>query len=313
MPFFTIVIPLYNKQNYIAATLQSILAQTYTDFEVIVVNDASTDESVAVAKTIEDKRIRIIEHPVNSGLSASRNTGIKNATSNHIALLDADDLWKPDFLSTIFRLITKYPNAGIFATQYEEVYPNSTIIVHDRQDIFTNKNADEGIVDYFKTGLAKAIYCCSCVCFDKKVFDAVGFYDEQISFAEDIDFNIRANYHFTLAYSKIPQAGYIMHTQNQITGTGLANKKIPDLNKYEHLADNRPNLKKYLDFYRYAFAKMYKLSGDKKNYRRLKNEITPANLNLKQRLLLASPLFIINAVSHFKNLLLKKGIVIDSY
>ena len=99
--YFSVVIPLYNKEAYVAKTLNSVLNQTYRNFEVIIVNDCSTDNSLDVVKAARDHRIKIIEHSENKGLSASRNTGINAATHLYIAFLDADDYWDSTYLETI--------------------------------------------------------------------------------------------------------------------------------------------------------------------------------------------------------------------
>ena len=95
---FSVVIPLYNKEGYVLETIKSVFNQTFSNYEVIVVNDASTDNSLEIVKSINDKRVRIIEHHKNRGLSATRNTGISNAKNEFIAFLDADDCWDIGFL-----------------------------------------------------------------------------------------------------------------------------------------------------------------------------------------------------------------------
>lgn len=311
MPYFSIIIPLYNKEDYITNTLNSVLAQTFTDFEVIVVNDVSTDNSVAVALTVKDKRIRFVNHPVNKGLSASRNTGIKNASSNYVAFLDADDLWKPTFLETIFKLINNYPQASLFATKYEEIYPRN-IILESYYDL-SLENDTTGIIDFYKSNLNKSIYYPSCLCVKKEIFETIGYYDEKITFGEDIDFNIRAHFHFIMAYSNLALVSYTMDSQNQITQSGLKNKTITDFDKYEALTINRPDIKRYLDFQRYVIAKMYRLEGDSMNYKKVMSGISMSSLNYKQRFLLKAPLFIIKLITRFKKKLLQKGVVVNSY
>ena len=96
----SVVIPLYNKQNCIRETLRSVLNQSYTDFEVLVVDDGSTDGSLEVVREFSDKRLRIIEKP-NSGVSATRNAGIAAAANEWIAFLDADDIWTSFHLETL--------------------------------------------------------------------------------------------------------------------------------------------------------------------------------------------------------------------
>ena len=115
----SVVIPLYNKEQYISRSIQSVLNQSVAVSEIIVVNDGSTDNSLAVVKDafLHETKVRIIEQE-NKGVSAARNTGIENASSEYIAFLDADDLWLPSFINNIHHLIDLVPNAVMFATQY---------------------------------------------------------------------------------------------------------------------------------------------------------------------------------------------------
>ena len=92
----SVVIPLYNKEEQIADTLQSIFAQTFQDFEIVIVDDGSTDNSVEEVEKFDDSRIRLI-HQTNAGVSAARNRGIEEARGELIAFLDADDEWKPEY------------------------------------------------------------------------------------------------------------------------------------------------------------------------------------------------------------------------
>lgn len=114
----SIVIPLYNKEHSIASTLQTVLNQTYQDFEIIIVNDGSTDHSIDEVNKITDSRIHLI-HQTNAGVSAARNRGIEEAKGEFIAFLDADDEWKPDYLKTQYKLTQKYPECSVFACNYE--------------------------------------------------------------------------------------------------------------------------------------------------------------------------------------------------
>ena len=91
----SIVIPLYNKEQQIGKTLESVFAQSFQDYEVVIVNDGSTDKSVEIVEGMADKRIRLINQK-NSGVSAARNKGIQESRGEYIAFLDADDEWKPD-------------------------------------------------------------------------------------------------------------------------------------------------------------------------------------------------------------------------
>lgn len=110
----SIVIPLYNKAHTIVNTLNTVINQTYKNFEVIIVNDGSTDNGVKVIKeNFNDPRIKIINQN-NAGVSAARNRGVDESCGEYIAFLDGDDEWHPEYLSTMYELIKKYPHAGLF-------------------------------------------------------------------------------------------------------------------------------------------------------------------------------------------------------
>ena len=307
MPVFSVVIPLYNKQNYIAATLQSVLAQTFADFEVLVVNDVATDNSLAVAQQFTDPRISVVSHDVNKGLSASRNTGIKRAQGTYVAFLDADDTWHPHFLETIYQLTLNYPEADMFATKYEEVYPGNVVIEHP----FRYKN---GLLDnFFERALQKPVYCPSSLCVRTSAFAKTGLYNETITMGEDVDFNVRAHLACRMAYSDKPLVRYTMVSQNQIMHSSMHGKTIIDHDFYEKAYPERKDLKKNLDFHRYTMAKRYRLAGDRHTCNKLIKAIDPANLNHMQRLLLHAPAFVLRLIGKIKGLLVKKGLNPTTY
>ncbi|WP_286818608.1 glycosyltransferase family 2 protein [Desulfobacter sp. UBA2225] len=124
-PLISIVIPLYNKEQYIERTVRSVLAQTYENFELIVVDDGSTDFGPDIVRNILDERLRLVVRK-NGGVSAARNTGIHEARADYVAFLDADDEWLPDFLLTVVGLIRDYPAAKTFITNFIIVKPDGS-------------------------------------------------------------------------------------------------------------------------------------------------------------------------------------------
>lgn len=111
---FSVVIPLYNKEHVIVQTLKSVLLQAFTEFEVIIVNDGSTDNGVDIVKNFtNDSRIKIINQD-NQGVSVARNVGVENSKYNYIAFLDGDDEWLPSYLEKMNEAIAQFPEAGMF-------------------------------------------------------------------------------------------------------------------------------------------------------------------------------------------------------
>jgi len=311
MPKFSVIIPLYNKEEFVKDSINSVLNQSFSDFELIIINDASSDASLQKAQEVTDSRIQIIEHSKNKGLSASRNTGIKMAKANYITFLDADDLWKPTYLEKILVLINAYPEASLFATKYEVLLSNSKVIEHDFKEIKFNNHGI--ITNFFESNLNQSIFYPSCLCVEKKVFNEIGLYNESINYSEDVDFNIRSQANYLFAYFNEALVTYLRNSQNQITQNGLVGKTIPDYDFYEKKFNKRSDIKKYLDFQRYTKAKQCKLSGEKERYNKLVSKINFKNLTSKQVFLLKSPSVVLQIITKFKLFLLKTGIEVNSY
>lgn len=118
----SIIIPVYNVEKYVGEALKSVLAQTYKDFEVIVVDDCGTDRSMKVVEEITEKNpcVRILHHERNRGLSASRNTGIAAAKGTWLYFFDSDDILAPECINNLVSLAEVHPDAEIIVGQYDE-------------------------------------------------------------------------------------------------------------------------------------------------------------------------------------------------
>lgn len=182
----SVVIPLYNKEKSIRATIESVLAQTYTDYEVVVVDDGSTDASAEVVQSLMKKsnKIRLISKP-NGGVCSARNRGIIESKSYYIALLDADDLWKPTFLEEQVILIHDFPKAAMWGINFAEMQ-DGKIVRRVPTDL---PEGYRGYVDHYfqMPKRVSDLFCSSSVVIRKDVFDKVGMFDERIKYAEDSD------------------------------------------------------------------------------------------------------------------------------
>ena len=310
MAFFSVIIPVYNKQNFVYNTIQSVLSQTFSDFEIIIINDGSTDESEKEIMKFSDERINYIKQH-NKGLSASRNKGIKIASSKYLTFLDSDDIWHPGYLEKIIYLINSFPSEKIFATNYYDIYPNGIKLLP--KNLALQFKEDAIIRNYFSLNLGQPFYIASCLCVEKSVFKTIGYFNEKITYAEDVDFNIRSNLKFNTIFTNKPYIDYYVFSENQITTTGLKDKTIPDFSFYKKNNINNKELNVYLDFNLYTIAKMYKMDSDFKNFKKIYVQIDLKNLNFKQKCLLKMPRFLLLILKIIARLFIKFGIRFSSY
>ena len=202
----SVIIPLYNKEAGIATALRSILAQTYQDFEIVVVDDGSTDGSVAVVETFDDPRIRLIRQ-ANAGVSAARNRGIAEAKGKHVAFLDADDEWMPEFLAEIRELQEAYPNCKTQATNYifnSNGKKSPTIL---RRIPF---KGERGVLsNYFEVAsCSHPPVWTSAVCIERELLQEIGGFPVGVKAGEDLLVWARMAIHTQWAYSLKALAQY---------------------------------------------------------------------------------------------------------
>ena len=210
---FSVVIPLYNKGRHVTRAIKSVLNQSYEKFEIIIVDDGSTDFGVNEVKRINDSRIRLVQQS-NLGVSSARNKGICAAKYEFIGFLDADDAWKPDFLETMCLLIKKYPEAGAYATAYEIINMKSERVLP--RSILDMPQDWEGIVDdYFRFALKSPLISASSVVIPRKIFDKVGLFREELKRGEDLDMWCRIALNYNIAFSNKICATYFHNADNR--------------------------------------------------------------------------------------------------
>ncbi|MBI1787505.1 MAG: glycosyltransferase family 2 protein [Acidobacteria bacterium] len=191
------VVPLYNKEDTILRTLKSVQGQTFTDFEVIVVDDGSTDDGAAVASCVADPRFRILRQR-NQGPGAARNRGIREARASIVALLDGDDEWAPQFLEAVMSLAAQFPSAGLFATGYRRIWTKGAV---EETTLRTEVLANGCLVDhYFRHSLDGNFVTSSSVAVRSSVFDHVGYFLEGEPIGEDREMWARIALEYPLAY-----------------------------------------------------------------------------------------------------------------
>jgi glycosyltransferase involved in cell wall biosynthesis len=303
MSFFSVIIPLYNKENFIEATLNTVLNQSFNDFEIIIINDGSTDKSLDLVKQIKDKRIKIITIP-NSGLSVARNTGLDNANADYIAFIDADDFWEPHHLEQLNKLILLFPNNGMYCSGYtlkKSKNISKRAIFNDLPENF------KGIVpDFFKHSLLNCIAWISAICIPKHVFNDIGIFDPELFSEQDTDLYIRIALNYNVALDNTCVSAIYNKTMENGMSNASHKKTIPKLlYVYKNDEKNNPTLKKYIDYNRFSFIIHAKLNSNITSTKNLINEIDTSNLTNYQLLLTKLPnqvvrlLFFIKTKSNF--------------
>ena len=188
-PTVTVVMPVYNTARYVQSAIDSVLAQTFTDFELLIVDDAGTDNSILLCRAYDDPRIRIISQE-NRGLAGARNTGIRNAAGLYIALLDSDDLWEPDKLASHVAHLEGSPSIGVSyaASQLIDeggaplrILQNPKIRMIDPQDVFLRNPVGNGSAPVIRKAALNAI------AFENTERRELDFFDETFRQSEDIE------------------------------------------------------------------------------------------------------------------------------
>lgn len=209
----SVVIPTYNRADYLREAIESVLAQTFRDFELIVVDDGSTDGTQELAASYNGKLKYLRQQ--NSGPSAARNNGIKNAAGRYVAFLDSDDIWLPEMLAKQISLFRKNPAAGLAATGYclmdVRHQLTDTVILHE-DELETLRNGNH----------YKNFFATSGVMVKKHCFEAAGLFNEGLHFAEDWDMWLRILHHYSFAYLPEALMHYRVHPA-KISETSLQN------------------------------------------------------------------------------------------
>ena len=289
----SVVIPLYNKEKQIAATLQSVLQQAFQDFEIVVVNDGSTDGSVAAAETVQDERIRII-HQENAGVSAARNRGIAEAKYELIAFLDADDRWKPDYLQTQYELMKKYPDCSVFACNYEFVHADGT--VHPSIIRKLPFEGQDGVLsNYFEVAsCSNPPLWTSAVMVRKTAMQAIGGFPVGIKSGEDLLTWARLASRNKIAYSTRTSSLYL-YDEREYTQSPREHDSDDPVGKALQLLqkDNQqPGLRSYISLWYTMMASTYfRLPRRKKLMKSALNAIKFRNNVLKNTFFLLFAVF----------------------
>ncbi|MDN3676610.1 glycosyltransferase family A protein [Flavobacterium paronense] len=283
MPYFSIVIPVYNKEKFVAKTIESALSQTFTDYEIIIVNDGSTDQSEAKISTFKDNRIQYYSKK-NEGVAITRNFGIEKATADYICFLDADDFWHPNFLETMHRFTSELPEQKVFAAAIEIETKNKCI---PALYSISSKSKFE-IVNFFDASQKECVLWTSSACIHRNVFENIGAFDTKIKHGEDTELWIRIGLQFPIVFIRKILACYV-YDEKSVSRNSNYFFESYTFEKYALEEKQNLKLKKYMDLNRFSAVIKCNLNGDWKTSQEIYAEIDLKNLRWKKRLLLQLP------------------------
>lgn len=212
---FSVIIPLYNKAAYIERAIQSVLSQTFKEFELIVVDDGSIDNPFAQLSVTSQqlsvdaqeihKKVRVFRQQ-NQGVSTARNNGVKLTKYEYIAFLDADDSWEPTYLEEMNGLIAAYPDAGIYGSSYYIVKNGKKRIA----PIGIDRGFESGLINYcqvYSKTLCMPLWTGATI-IRKSIFDHENGFNLRLKLGEDFDLWIRVATKYPVAFLNKPLANY---------------------------------------------------------------------------------------------------------
>lgn len=310
-PFFSIIIPVYNKEKFVKNTLDTVLNQTFQNYEIIVVNDGSTDNSLEILRTINDPRLKIFSQE-NQGAAASRNKGMEKAIAPYVCFLDADDSWKTNHLAVLAGVVTKFPDAKMFCSRYVTQINHNTFIKNNLLDIADDY---EGYVeDFFKSSYINRVALTSAVCLHKGVFEELGGFNNTTCSTEDLEYWIKIALNYKVAITSQITMVYNFITDNSsLSKIHITKKTVPNFDIYAREELQNPSLKRFLDLYRVEYALQYKIAGDLQRSRKLLQKTNPENIRFKTKLLMSLPSLLLQKLLKIKHVLKSKGIDFSIY
>lgn len=263
---FSVVIPLYNKAKYIEKAMASVFSQTCKDYEVIVIDDGSSDDSFHLASQMGEihPECRVIKQD-NSGVAKTRNRGVEIAKGEFVCFLDADDWWEEDFLYEIGALIDAFPDAGMYGTGFYIVKNGKKRVA----PIGVEKGFQAGYINYYQT-YARTLcmpITSSSVAIPRELFIELGGFKSQITLGEDFDLWVRIALKHEVALVNKPLANYYQDVPTNRRATrrlhSPQNHMLWNLDYLDEEMDNNADLKLLLNrlrasgLYRYYLSRQY--------------------------------------------------------
>lgn len=232
-PRFSVIIPLYNKEAEIEATLRSVLAQTLMPEEIVVVDDGSTDRSAEVVERLGSPLVRLVRQ-ANGGECAARNRAMSEAVGDYFALIDADDCWKPDMLAEVAKMIEQWPDCGIYSTAFDIVSPTGRVAA--------KCPTERGVVENFwRLSMTHYVTIPSATVLARRVVEELGGFPEGMKMGGDQYMWIKVASRYDVCFSPYRGCDYSMVASNRSSAIYTPEKTAYRLEDFLDLPEGGPN------------------------------------------------------------------------
>lgn len=310
MTFFSIIIPLYNKENFIENTIKSVLNQSFQNFEIIIINDESTDKSETLARAFNDEKIQIYNQK-NQGVSVARNLGIKKSKGKLIAFMDADDFWRPNHLQELANLYHDFPNCGIYCSRHKIRISKNYFQIPYYNKI--DKSFRGIIVDYFLSNRPFRITWTSSLAVPREILEKNHGFTPGITNGQDLELWTKIGIKHPVAITNKTTAIYNYNIPNSLAKNHINSMKLMDFEQFKLSEKENPSLKSFLDLYRIEYGLRYFVFGNREKMRFYLKDADQQNINLKIRLLLKTPPTFLRFFLRIKNTLKRFGFDFSIY
>jgi len=233
-PLISVIIPTYNHASYLKEAMGSVLGQTYSNLELIVIDNFSTDDTESIVQSLDDDRIRYLKFSNNGVIAASRNHGIKEAKGEFIAFLDSDDYWFKDKLALQLKALQENEKAGISFCLFKTKSDNS---INDEKILGPKKNTLPA--EIYERLIKVNFIVSSSVFVRKSALDEVGVFDEskELVCSEDFDLWLRIAHKYEAAFVPVVGGIYRIHENNESSNNNRLGKAIAVIDK--HIREKR--------------------------------------------------------------------------
>lgn len=297
----SVIIPVYNAEHYVKQTINSVLNQTFREFEVILVNDGSTDQSLAICNDFQNKdpRIKVVSTP-NQGVSTARNLGINYAHNDWVALLDADDLWDSNYLEIMVGLIKDFPEAALIGTGYTKFKGTES----KPYPIPLAEGFRAYVEDYFTVAHKGILFWTSATVLNVSKIKKIGAFNNELSMGEDLDLWFRAALHYKVAFYNSIKAHYRQEGENRAMDRKHTFEKsfLSRLDEFQIFEKKNSSFSKFINYFRtqkiIELATIYDV--DDTTLKKYISTIKTEGLPMRQRIFVFLPIWLQRMVIKFK-------------